>query len=73
MSVARVNAVPNAPIEVAKQTAPEAISAGARPGRMTSRTTRHGPAPSDRAASSSAGSSFSVAAMIVRITRGMEK
>jgi hypothetical protein len=73
MSVASVNAVPKAPMEVAKHTAPEAISAGERAGRMTSRTTRHGPAPSERAASSSAGSSFSAAAMMVRMTRGMEK
>ena len=73
MSVASVNAVPNAPIEVAKQTAPEAISAERRAGRLTSRTTPHGLAPRERAASSSAGSSFSAAAMMVRITRGIEK
>jgi hypothetical protein len=71
--VASVNAVPKAPIEVAKQIAPAEISAGFRPGMSTSSTTRHGAAPRERAASSSFGSSFSAAAITVRITRGMEK
>ena len=71
--VARVKAVPKAPMEVAKQMAPDAINPGFNAGRMTSRTTRQGEAPSERAASSSDGSSFSAAAMMVRMTLGMEK
>src|SRR3546814_3636036 len=62
MRVARVKAVPNAPTAVAKQIAPDDRKAGLRPGMMTSSTTRSGEAPSERAASSSFGSSFSVAA-----------
>ena len=73
MSVARVNAVPKAPMAVAKQMAPDAIRAGFRPGRMTSLTTSQGDAPSERAASSRAGLSFSAAAMMVRTTLGIEK
>ena len=73
MLVASVNAVPNAPIAVANAIAPEATKAGASAGRITSRCTAQGPAPSERAASSSRGSSFSTAAMMVRITRGIEK
>ncbi len=73
MSVASVKAVPNAPIEVAKQIAPEAISAGASPGTSTSRVTCHEDAPSERAASSKERSSFSAAAITVSTTRGIEK
>ena len=73
ISVASVKAVPKAPIEVAKQMAPAERKAGCRPGRITSRTTRHGEAPIERAASSRRPSSFSAAAMMVRITRGIEK
>src|SRR3546814_9812457 len=51
MSVARVKAVPKAPMEMAKQMAPDAISAGASAGRVTSRMTAHDPAPSECAAS----------------------
>ena len=71
--VASVKAVPKAPMLVAKQMAPEEISAGLSAGRITSRITCQGEAPSERAASSSAPSSFSAAAMMVRMTRGMEK
>ena len=60
-------------INVAKQIAPDEMMAGPSAGRTTSRVTCHVEAPSDRAASSSAGSSFSTEAMIVRITRGIEK
>ena len=73
MLVASVNAVPNAPMAVAKAIAPEATKAGPSAGSTTSRCTAQGPAPSERAASSSAESSFSTAAMMVRMTRGMEK
>ncbi len=71
--VASVNAVPKAPIEVAKQIAPEEMIAGVSAGSSTSRVTCQVEAPSERAASSSAGSSFSTEAMMVRITRGIEK
>ena len=66
MSVARVNAVPNAPMAVAKQMAPEAIRAGFRPGRMTSLTTSQGDDP-ERAGPlpPAPGLSFSAAAMMV--------
>src|SRR5919204_558293 len=50
MRVASVNAVPNAPIAVAKQIAPAEISAGCRPGISTSMSTRQGEAPKERAA-----------------------
>ena len=58
---------------VAKAIAPEATKAGASAGSTTSRWTAHGPAPSERAASSRPVSSFCTAAMMVRITRGIEK
>ena len=73
MLVARVKAVPNAPIAVAKAMAPAAISDGIRPGMITSITTRYGEAPKVRAAYSNAGSSFSAAAITVNNTRGIEK
>ena len=73
MSVASVKAVPKAPIAVAKAIAPAAIKEGIRPGKITSTTTRKGEAPIVRAASSSAGSSFSAAAITVNKTRGIEK
>ena len=73
MRVASVKAVPNAPMAVAKQMAPAEMKAGFRPGMMTSRITRQGEAPSERAASSSRGSSFSAVAITVRIVRGIEK
>src|SRR6516225_2327214 len=72
MLVASVNAVPKAPMAVANAIALDATNAGPSAGRMTSRCTAHGPAPSARAASSSAGSSFSTAAMMVRIRRWIE-
>ncbi len=73
MRVASVKAVPKAPIAVAKQMAPADRKAGFSAGTITSRTTRHRPAPSERAASSMRGSSFSAAAITVRIVRGIEK
>src|SRR2546430_12199691 len=73
MFVASVNAVPKAPIAVAKAIAPEATKAGASAGSTTSRCTAHGLAPSERAASSRPISSFCTAAIMVRMTRGMEK
>tara|TARA_Y100001936_G_C15751850_1_gene496505 strand:- start:14 stop:589 length:576 start_codon:yes stop_codon:yes gene_type:complete len=71
--VAKVNAVPKAPIDVAKQIAPEAINPGFRAGMMTSITILNGGAPKDFAASSRDLSSFSAAAIIVSITLGIEK
>ena len=71
--VASVKAVPKAPMAVAKQMAPAASSAGCSAGTITSRTTRSGEAPSERAASSMRGSSFSAAAITVRMVRGIEK
>ena len=71
--VASVKAVPKAPMAVAKQIAPAASSAGLRPGTSTSRSCCQGEAPSERAASSSCGSSFSAAAITVRMVRGIEK
>ena len=73
MSVASVKAVPNAPIAVAKAMAPEAMKAGASAGRMTSRMTRQGRRRARGRPLRELGSSFSTAAMMVRITRGMEK
>jgi hypothetical protein len=73
MLVASVKAVPNAPMAVANTIAPLATNAGPSAGNITSRCTAQGPAPRVRAASSNAGSSFSTAAIMVRITRGMEK
>ena len=73
MLVARVNAVPKAPMEVSKQIAPEEINPGTRAGIRTSRITRQGEAPSERAASSRLRSSFSADAMMVVIVRGIEK
>ena len=71
--VASVKAVPKAPMAVAKTMAPEATKAGVSAGRITSRCTAKGEAPSARAASSSAGSSFSTPAITVSTTRGIEK
>ena len=45
MFVANVNAVPNAPIEVAKQIAPEAIKPGFKAGMIISITILKGGAP----------------------------
>ncbi len=73
MLVARVKAVPNAPIDVANAIAPEATSAGESAGSVTSRSTCHGFAPSERAASPSAGSMVSTPAITVTRTRGIEK
>ena len=52
MSVASVKAVPKAPMEVAKQSAPVEKSAGVRAGIVTSLRIRQEEAPSVRAASS---------------------
>ena len=73
MFVANVNAVPKAPIEVAKQIAPEAIKPGFKAGIITSIIILNGVAPKDLAASSKDLSSFSAAAIIVKITLGIEK
>ena len=72
MFVASVKAVPNAPIEVAKQIAPEAINPGLRAGKITSTITSQDDAPSERAASSRAGSSLSAEYLIVKITLVIE-
>ena len=73
ISVAKVNAVPNAPMEVAKQMAPDEIKPGVNAGISTSLTTLQGEAPIDLAASSRLTSIFSAAAIIVMITLGIEK
>ncbi len=58
---------------VAKQSAPLESSAGFSPGTITSQVMRHWLAPSERAASSSERSSFSLAATRVTMARGREK
>ena len=62
-----------APMEEAKQMAPEAISDGASAGRVTSRITAQDPAPSERAASATDLSSDCAAAITASTILGMEK
>jgi len=59
MSVAKVKAVPNAPMEVAKHIAPEEMRPGINAGIKMSFITYQGEAPSERAASSKLASIFS--------------
>src|SRR5210317_566471 len=73
MSVARVNAVPKAPIEVAKHMAPEEINPGVKAGIRISLVMAQVDAAKERAASSRLTSIFSAAAITVVITLGMEK
>gem|GEM_PF-6135881 len=73
MSVARVKAVPKAPIEVAKQMAPEDMRPGVSAGISMSLAMPQVDAPKERAASSRLTSIFSAAAIMVVMTRGMEK
>jgi hypothetical protein len=73
MSVARVKAVPNAPMEVAKHMAPEEINPGVSAGIRISLVMAKVDAPRERAASSKLISIFSAAAITVVMTLGMEK